>query len=92
MANIQIEINETDVKILESELLNYEDWSKNAVEAKINNIWLRFRDEWTAKLIDDESFTGSIPSNKADFVTLVTGRSDYKDAKEKYEGNTPPEE
>ena len=91
MANIQIEINETDVKILESELLNYEDWSKNAVEAKINKIWLRFRDEWTTKLLDDESFTDSIPSNKADFITLITSRDDYKTASEKDEGNTPIE-
>ena len=34
--------------------------------------------EWTTKLIDDDSFTDAIPSNKADFVTLVTARSDYK--------------
>ena len=91
MANIQIEINETDIKILESELIDYEDWSKNAVEAKINNIWLRFRDEWTTRLIDDESFTDSIPSNKADFITLITSRDDYKNASEKDEGNTPIE-
>jgi hypothetical protein len=31
--------------------------------------------------MNDESFTDSIPSNKADFVTLVTARSDYKDRK-----------
>ena len=34
--------------------------------------------EWTTKLMNDESFTDAIPSNKADFVTLVTARSDYK--------------
>ena len=34
--------------------------------------------EWTTKLIDDDSFTDAIPSIKADFVTLVTARSDYK--------------
>ena len=34
---------------------------------------------WTTKLIDDASFTDSIPSNKTDFVTLVTARADYKD-------------
>jgi hypothetical protein len=31
--------------------------------------------------MNDESFTDSIPSNKADFVTLVTSREDYKDRK-----------
>ena len=35
--------------------------------------------EWTTKLMNDDSFTDPIPSNQADFVTLVTARSDYKD-------------
>lgn len=34
--------------------------------------------EWTTKLMDDSSFTESIPSNQADFVKLVVARSDYK--------------
>ena len=29
--------------------------------------------------MNDSSFTDSIPSNKTDFVNLVTARSDYKD-------------
>jgi hypothetical protein len=28
--------------------------------------------------MNDDSFTDSIPSNQADFVTLVTARADYK--------------
>jgi hypothetical protein len=28
--------------------------------------------------MDDSSFTDPIPSNKTDFVNLVTARSDYK--------------
>jgi hypothetical protein len=31
--------------------------------------------------MDDESFTDAIPSNQADFVALVTARSDYKNRK-----------
>jgi hypothetical protein len=46
---------------------------------------------WTTTLIDDESFTDPIPSNKADFVTLVTSRSDYKDAAKIQEENKPSE-
>jgi hypothetical protein len=29
--------------------------------------------------MEDESFTDAIPSNKTDFVNLVTARPDYKD-------------
>jgi hypothetical protein len=37
--------------------------------------------EWTTKLMNDDSFTDAIPSNQADFVALVTARSDYKTRK-----------
>ena len=53
-----------------------DDWIQAAVDGKINNCWKRFRQEWTQKLMDDESFTDPIPSNQADFVALVTARSD----------------
>ena len=39
--------------------------------------------EWTTKLMNDESFTDSIPSNQADFVALITARDDYKTRKER---------
>ena len=35
--------------------------------------------KWTAQLTNDKDFTDTIPSNKADFLKLVTARSDYKD-------------
>ena len=35
--------------------------------------------------MEDDSFTDPIPSNQADFVTLVTGRDDYKNRKERSE-------
>ena len=56
-------------------------WIQDAVDGKINNCWKRFQSEWTTKLMNDDSFTDPIPSNQADFVTLVTARSDYKNRK-----------
>ena len=47
---------------------------EGAVDGKINNCWKRMQQEWTTKLMNDESFTDSIPSNQADFVALVTAR------------------
>ena len=41
------------------------------------------RSEWTQKLMDDDSFNDPIPSNQADFVNLVTARSDYKNRKKR---------
>ena len=76
---ITIEVDDTDQTILKNDLLDIDAWAQAAMTGKINNCWKRMQSEWTTKLMNDESFTDSIPSNKADFVTLVTGRSDYKD-------------
>ena len=76
---ITIEVDDTDQLVLKNDLLDIDDWVQQAMTGKINNCWKRMQSEWTTKLMNDESFTDSIPSNKADFVTLVTGRSDYKD-------------
>jgi hypothetical protein len=41
------------------------------------------RAEWTTRLINDETFTDPIPSNKTDFVNLVTAMPDYKTAQQR---------
>lgn len=58
-------------------------WLQAAIDGKVNNCWKRFQREWTQKLMDDSSFTDPIPSNQADFVALVTARSDYKNRKQR---------
>ena len=78
---LTIEVDDTDQTVLKNDLLDINDWVQAAMTGKINNAWKRMQREWTDKLMNDESFTDSIPSNKADFVTLVTARSDYKDRK-----------
>ena len=83
---ITTEIEDTDQTVLKNELLDIEEWVRLAVAGKINNCWKRMQREWTDKLMNDESYTDSIPSNKADFVTLVTGRSDYKNRADRDKG------
>jgi len=61
-------------------------WIQDAVDGKLNNCWKRMRTQWTQKLMDDPSFTDSIPSNQADFVNLVTSRPDYKNRKARDDG------
>ena len=86
---ITIEIDDTDQLVLKNDLLDIDAWVQDAMTGKINNCWRRMQTEWTDKLMNDESFTDSIPSNKKDFVTLVTSRSDYKDRKARDEASTP---
>ena len=89
MANHTKTLTLTDLQqqILSNDLYNDSDnagideWIDAAMTGKINNCWKRMQQEWTTKLMNDESFTGAIPSNQADFVALITTRSDYKNRK-----------
>ena len=84
-------VNLTDLQqtILSNDLYNDTDnagldtWIDGAITGKINNCWKRMQQEWTTKLMNDSSFTDPIPSNQADFVALVTARSDYQNRKQR---------
>jgi hypothetical protein len=84
---LTIEVDDTDQTVLKNDLLDIDAWVQDAMTGKINNCWKRMQREWTDKLMNDSSFTDSIPSNKADFVKLVTSRSDYKDRKARDEAD-----
>ena len=89
MANHSKTITLTDLQqtILSNDLYNDTDnagidsWLQEAIDGKINNCWKRFHREWTQKLMDDDSFTDSIPSTQQAFVDLIVARSDYKNRK-----------
>jgi len=83
--NITITIDDTNEKILKNDLLDINQWVQDAVVGKQNNAWKRFQQEWTTKLMNDESFTDAIPSNKTDFINLVTAREDYKTRQQREE-------
>ena len=84
-----VSLTDLQQKILSNDLSNDTDnagidsWIQDAIDGKINNSWKRMQQEWTTKLMDDDSFTDSIPSNQAAFVALVTARSDYKNRKQR---------
>jgi len=84
-----ITLTDLQQKILSNDLYNdtdnagIDDWIQGAIDGKLNNCWKRFQQEWTTKLMNDDSFTDSIPSNQADFVALVTARSDYQNRKQR---------
>ena len=84
---ITVKVSDTDQTVLKNDLLDIDAWVQDAITGKINNCWKRMHREWTDKLMNDSSFTDSIPSNKADFVKLITARSDYKDRKARDEAN-----
>ena len=75
---LTVEVTDTEQAILLNDLLNINDWLQGAMDGKKNNCWKRMQSKWTTKLMNDESFTDSIPSNQADFVALVIAREDYQ--------------
>ena len=80
---LKIELDDNQQAILNNDLLDINQWVQDAMTGKINNCWKRMQQEWTTKLMNDESFTDPIPSNQADFVKLITARSDYKTRKQR---------
>ena len=82
-----ITLTDLDQTLLSNDLYNDTDnagidaWLQAAIDGKVNNCWKRFQQEWTQKLMNDDSFTDSIPSVKADFVALIVARADYKNRK-----------
>ena len=76
--SVTVTIDDTDQMVLKNDILDIDAWVQDAVTGKVNNCWKRMQNNWTTKLINDESFTDSIPSNKAAFVSLVTSSADYK--------------
>jgi len=86
---LTIEVTDTEQAVMLNDLTNINDWVQAAVTGKKNNCWKRMQSEWTTKLMNDASFTDSIPSNQADFVTLVTARADYQTRTERDAASTP---
>ena len=76
---ITVTINDIDQKCMKNDLLDINDWIQKAVDGKKNNCWKRFQREWTTKLMNDETFTDPIESDKEKFVNQVMAHPDYKD-------------
>jgi hypothetical protein len=84
-----IVLTDLQQQILSNDLYNHTDnagidtWIQGAVTGQINKSWKLFQDKWTDILLNDASFTDGIPSNQADFITLIVARADYKNAKDR---------
>jgi hypothetical protein len=80
---ITVNVDDTDQAVMLNDLLDINQWVQDAVTGKKDNCWKRMQQDWTTRLMNDDSFTDPIPSNKAEFVALVTARSDYKTRSQK---------
>ena len=89
-----ITLTDLQQKILSNDLYNdtdnagIDEWIQGAIDGKLNNCWKRFQQEWTTKLMNDDSFTDAIPSNQEEFVNLVLSQSSYQTRKERDDANS----
>jgi len=77
-----IEISDVDIKALQNDLLNIEDWITNAVAGKIAACKGRLLDEWTPRLMLDPEVR-TIPADETGLINLITNRDDYKNRTER---------
>jgi len=77
-----IEISDTDIKCLQYDLLNIEDWIQNAIIGKTAACRGRLIEQWMPILIADPDVS-TIPADDTAIIGLITSRSDYRDRSER---------
>jgi len=68
----------TEESVLKNDLLDIQDWVTKAIDGKVNNCKKRMIQEWTPKLMADDS-VDSIPADEDKLIEMIVARSDYKD-------------
>ena len=86
-------ISDTDMIILKNDLYDLnnptnpmEKWVANAVVAKVNKCYLRMKDEWVTKLLDDDT-VGAISASKDEFIQQVVNHPTYQNRYQRVSGS-----
>ena len=80
-------INDDDQKLLKNDLKGdaaIDTWLQGLVTGETNRGYKKMRTRYDQILMDDSSVT-TVPSDKTEYINLVTARSDYKTAKQELE-------
>jgi len=82
MTNYTVTISDIDIKCLENDLMDVDDWIQHAVVGKIYNCKERMLRQWRPILTAD-SEVESIPANDDALATLIFARDDYSSRAER---------
>jgi hypothetical protein len=74
-SDLELLLDEMPLAQIESDIKRRVKW---VIEHKMEQRWLEFKAKWIEVLMKDPEVL-SIPSKKADFISYVVARSDYKD-------------
>ena len=90
MAKYTVTLTDEAETVFANDFADVNAWIQSAVSTKINNCWKRMQTEWSKRLLQDETFTDDIPSNKEDFIALVTARDNYENRVEREKSENHP--
>jgi hypothetical protein len=71
-----IDISDADIKVLQNDILNIEDWINGAIAGKIASCKTRMIETWTPKLLGDPG-VNTLPGNEAALINVITQHPDY---------------
>jgi hypothetical protein len=77
-----LEIPDPLVKAMEHDLVDIEQWIREAAFGKANNCYKRMRDQWLEKLLTDPTVR-NIAATTDGFIDQVTKHPDYKNRVER---------
>lgn len=72
-----IEITDIEEKALKNDLIDIEQWMRDALTGKISNCKKRMIHEWLPRLAADP-IVNSIPVNEDDLINVIVSHVDYK--------------
>lgn len=70
-------ITDTDLLVLQHDLLDPEDWVLKAVIGKVAACKKRLLRQWVPKLIEDPAVT-QMPGEEAALIAMIVARPDYR--------------
>jgi site-specific recombinase XerD len=74
---IQVNLSDEQVKSLEHDLLDLNDWVQKAVEGKISKCKDRMIQQWMPKLMADPDIV-NIPADESQMIKMIVNHKNYK--------------
>tara|TARA_R110002126_G_scaffold77229_2_gene192661 strand:- start:7980 stop:8246 length:267 start_codon:yes stop_codon:yes gene_type:complete len=75
--NITINISDEELKFLENDLPDVQQWVENVVKNKITKCKTRLIEEWVPKFLQDSSVT-SISGSDSELISQIMRNENYK--------------
>ena len=86
ISDIDMLILKNDIYDLDNPTNPMQKWVSQAIVGKINKCYLRMKDEWVTKLLDDNSVS-AISASKDEFIQQVVNHPTYQNRYQQVSGS-----